>query len=61
MRVFEEIEGKWVQLGDDLVGEAAGSLFGMSVELSADGKRLAVGAPGRWGEGGQVKVFDAKS
>jgi LPXTG-motif cell wall-anchored protein len=35
----------WEQVGEDIVGVTAGDRFGWSVALSADGKRLAVGAP----------------
>ena len=35
----------WLQMGADIDGEAAGDQSGSAVALSADGARLAVGAP----------------
>ena len=34
----------WTQLGADIDGEAAGDYSGMSVSLSADGTKVAIGA-----------------
>lgn len=51
----------YVQIGQDIDGEAAYDGSGVSVALSADGLRLAVGAPGNSGNGtaaGHVRVFD---
>lgn len=50
-----------VQLGDDIDGEAANDASGYSVSLSADGQRLAIGAPGNDGNGedsGHVRVYE---
>jgi hypothetical protein len=44
-RVYELSGGVWTQLGDDIDGEAAGDRPGTSVSLSADGTRVAIGAP----------------
>ena len=67
VRVFEwgNVVGMWIQLGNDVDGEA-GDHFGSSASLSADGARLAVGAPctgtnagsqaGPW-HAGHVRVF----
>lgn len=52
------------QIGSDIDGETAGDLFGRAVALSADGKRLAVGAPFNNGSGsqqGHVRVFREKA
>lgn len=49
------------QVGDDIDGEAPQDLAGRSVALSADGKRIAVGAPFHNGSGtdkGQVRIFE---
>ena len=43
-RVYEYINRAWAQIGADIDGEAAGDWSGYSVSLSADGKRLAIGA-----------------
>jgi len=50
----------WKQLGQDIVGEAAGDQSGYSVSLSADGKVLAIGAiynDGNGNSSGHVRVY----
>eukprot|EP00580_Thalassiosira_gravida_P016625 CAMPEP_0201665014 /NCGR_PEP_ID=MMETSP0494-20130426/6303_1 /ASSEMBLY_ACC=CAM_ASM_000839 /TAXON_ID=420259 /ORGANISM="Thalassiosira gravida, Strain GMp14c1" /LENGTH=950 /DNA_ID=CAMNT_0048143895 /DNA_START=339 /DNA_END=3191 /DNA_ORIENTATION=+ len=50
----------WMQLGQDIDGEAAGDWSGRSVSLAADGNILAIGANGNDGNGnsaGHVKVY----
>ena len=57
---FSAETGSWVQLGDDINGEAAGDWSGYSVALSANGATLAVGArynDGNGGNSGHVRVF----
>lgn len=44
VRVYNWNGSAWVQRGDDLVGDALLDFFGYSVNLSADGTILAVGA-----------------
>ncbi|WP_242203227.1 DUF7619 domain-containing protein [Aestuariivivens insulae] len=44
VRVFNKIDGNWIQLGNDIYGSTQGGYFGNCVSLSADGKILAVGA-----------------
>ena len=49
-----------MQVGADLDGEAAGTGFGFSVSLSADGSRLAAGGyynDGNGTDAGHVRVF----
>ncbi len=63
-RVFEYDGAAWTQLGSDIDGEAAGDESGASVALSADGGRLAVGAPrndGNGAESGHARVYDVCS
>jgi len=60
VRIYSESEGVWTQLGSDIDGEAAMDFSGHSVFLSADGKRVAIGAPHNDGaeDGtGQVRVY----
>lgn len=61
--VFEYNGSAWVQIGADILGEAASDLFGDDLELSADGNRLvvctpfnegAVGVPGS----GHARVYE---
>lgn len=59
VRVFEQREGEWAQLGADIEGDSALDYAGYSVALSADGKRVAVGNPTQFQpEKGIVKVYD---
>jgi hypothetical protein len=60
-RAYEWIDGEWVQMGADFFGAASGHELGASVAISANGSRIAIGAPGRLGEtgfAGQVQVFE---
>ncbi len=60
VRIYEWRDGSWMQLGDDINGEAAYDRSGSSVALSMDGGRLAVGAPYNEGNGsasGHVRVY----
>lgn len=63
VRVFEWNGQAWVPLGGEIVGEQVASLFGVSISLSANGSRLAVGSPYNSGESnlslsGRVRVFE---
>jgi hypothetical protein len=60
---YDSASTTWVQLGGDLIGEAAGDQFGIAVSISADGLRIAVGARMNNGGGkglytGHVRVFE---
>lgn len=53
-------EGDWIQLGQDMDGEAAGDQAGQSVSLSGDGNTLVIGAPLNDGNGdasGHARVY----
>ena len=54
VRIFQNIEGKWKQIGEDINGEAGGDLSGYSVSLSDDGSIVAIGAYGNDGNGLEV-------
>ena len=59
VRVYKYTD-TWRQLGADIDGEAADDRSGWSVSLSADGKTVAIGAPGNGGKGynaGHVRVY----
>ena len=62
VRVFGLSAGALTRVGDDIHGEAAGDNFGISVAMSSDGTRLAVGATYNDAAGltdaGHVRVFD---
>jgi hypothetical protein len=60
VRVYTWSGTAWLQLGDDIDGEAAGDASGFSVSLRGDGNRLAIGAPTNDGAGsdsGHVRVY----
>jgi hypothetical protein len=60
VRLFGWSGTAWVQLGDDIDGEAAGDYFGYSVSLAADGQNVAIGAilnDGNGGNSGHVRLF----
>jgi hypothetical protein len=60
VRVFHWSGTQWVQLGSDIDGEATGDHSGVSVSLSSDASRLAIGAPGNDANGtnsGHVRVY----
>ena len=50
-------DNNWVQIGQDLLGEAANDRAGYSVSLSSDGKTLAIGAHGHQDYTGYVRVY----
>ncbi len=59
-RIYELIAGIWTQIGADIDGEAAGDRSGISVSLSADGSRAAIGTPfnnGAGGSAGHVRIY----
>lgn len=53
VKVYEESGNGWVQIGSDIVGPG-GTSFGISVAISDDGTRVAVGAIGD----GTVTIFE---
>lgn len=60
VRVFEEIDGNWTQVGDDINGASSEDIFGKGISLSGDGQVVAVGAPHNEENGyrsGEVRVF----
>ncbi len=61
VRVFDWDGTDWVQVGNDIDGDAAGDQFGRATRLSANGNRIIIGA--RYSDqgafdAGQVKVYD---
>ena len=63
VRIFENSNGSWMQLGGDIDGEAANDHSGSSVSLSSDGTKLAIGASandgssGNGSQAGHVRVY----
>ena len=60
VRVFGYDGAIWTQIGSDIPGTRADELFGWSVALSDDGKRVASSAIGTEGSKGEVRIFDLK-
>ncbi|MFV0573413.1 MAG: hypothetical protein ACK5M1_13475 [Xanthomarina gelatinilytica] len=62
VRVYQNINDTWVQLGSDIDGEAMGDKSGSSVSLNGDGTIVAVGAISNDGDAGfdlgHVKVYE---
>lgn len=60
VRVYENVSGVWVIVGQDIDGELGDGL-GMAVSISADGNTVAVGAPfddGNGNDSGYVRVYE---
>jgi len=61
VRIFEWDGSGWIQVGGEIDGEAGGDESGITVSLSADGTRVAIGAPYNDGNGtdsGHVRIFE---
>ena len=61
VRVYENQNGDWTQIGQNINGNSSGDLSGRSISLSANGSILAIGALGGDGNGvnsGRVKVYE---
>ncbi|HLV39083.1 T9SS type A sorting domain-containing protein [Xanthomarina sp.] len=59
VRVFENINNVWTQIGDDINGDNTDDNFAASLDLSADGSTIVIGAYGYdESEYGQAKVFE---
>jgi hypothetical protein len=60
VRIYRWLAGAWVQLGEDIDGEAFGDNSGWSVSMSSDAKQLAIGAINNDGNGidsGHVRLY----
>ncbi|MEL7221480.1 MAG: T9SS type A sorting domain-containing protein [Bacteroidota bacterium] len=57
VRIYEEVNGSWVQIGTD-IDIAAASVFNTALSLSGDGNRVAVGMPTSDSATGQVNVYE---
>lgn len=61
VRIYAFDGTQWMQMGNDIDGEAASDESGRSVSLSADGMRVAIGAihnSGGGGNAGHVRVYE---
>lgn len=61
VKIYEWQNGSWGQLGNSIDGKIPGELFGTAISLSADGMRIAIGAPyndKRGESSGQVRIYE---
>lgn len=61
IRIYKNISGSWVKMGQGIDGKIGGENFGRCVSLSADGQKVVVGAFSNSDNGnlsGQVRVYD---
>jgi|GEM_PF-3955678 len=54
VKVFDWLNGQWIQRGGTFKGGATDDAYGSFVNLSSDGNRLAIGAPALLGEGDEI-------
>ena len=60
VRIYQNINGTWTKVGDDINGEAESEESGYSVSLSSDGSIVAIGAPHNNENGymrGHVRIY----
>ena len=61
VRIYENQDGTWIQIGQDIDGEAEGDNFGMSVSMNFNGSIVAIGAPyndGNGSDAGHVRIYE---
>ena len=61
VRVYQLNGSQWVQIGQEILGEASGDMSGYSVSLSSDGTRVAIGAfnnDGNGNDSGHARVYE---
>ena len=58
VQVFKDNGTAWVQVGDDINGEAQNDYFGSSTGITGDGSRIVASAYGSNSSTGKVQVFE---
>ena len=58
VRVYENLNGTWTQIGEDIAGETVDDRSGWSLALSADGSIVAIGSDLNNSWKGQVEVYE---
>lgn len=64
VRIFQNLDGVWTQIGENINGESEFDNSGFSIDISADGNNVAIGAKHNDGNGqssGHVRVYDLSS
>lgn len=60
VKIYQNVSGGWVQLGEDINGKAQQESLGRSISLSSNGNIIAIGAPYSnlyKTESGQVRIY----
>ena len=57
VRIYQNVNDSWTQVGSDLEGEANSDQSGYSVSLSSDGSVVAIGAPDNSSQHGHVRIY----
>lgn len=58
VKVYDFIDGNWIQLGNTIIGESSNDLFGLVLSLSADGNRIIIGAKFSYNSIGSAEVYE---
>jgi Flp pilus assembly pilin Flp len=58
VRVYENVDGTWTKIGEDIAGEAPDDRSGWSLALSADGSIVAIGSDLNNSWRGQVEIYE---
>ena len=60
VRVYENIDDEWIQIGQDIDGTYSNGWIGKSLSLSSNGNRIAINSPTNLGAGGNgfVQVYE---
>jgi hypothetical protein len=61
VRIYDYVNGSWVQRGFDIIGQAEGDIFGSSVSINSNGNIVSIGAPSNDDNGnnaGNVRVYE---
>jgi len=58
IKIYDLINSNWVQVGNAIYGENTSDIFGLVLELSADGNRLIAGAKFNNNSTGHARVYE---
>jgi len=57
VRIYQNINETWTQIGEDIDGEAEGDISGTSLSINSDGSIIAIGAYGNNISAGHVRIY----
>jgi uncharacterized membrane protein YedE/YeeE len=58
VKIYELLEGNWIQLGNVITGEYYSDFFGSRLSLSANGNRIVIGAKFSYNSNGSAEVYE---